>query len=959
MAEDIYRIRFEADLDEIRKDIKEVKRGFGEVDKSAEKAGKEVVKTFNKGAKSVDKLNDELKETQKTTKRGFGFKKIADDIKKTGTAAKKTDTSFKNLLKRGLQFIGLATVVSTVSRAFGRAAEFAKNFQSSLSSLRAITGASIPDMAFYSKTALEVAKSFEFGTTSAIAFIEGLKLVGSAKPELLENKELLAATTKQAIILSQAAGIDLVSSVAALGGTLNAFNEPATEAGNIINILAAASQKGSKEIPFVAAALTKAGAGAAIAGESIATTVAAIEILGKVIPQAEVAGTGLNSVLTIMQINAAKNGREFLGLQKELELLAPDLNDVTKLSGIFGREQLKIIQILIRGKDSLAKLTEEITDTSTAYEQAAINTDNLEGAQARLNNKWDATIHGAGGLGVALTSLVNFATDLVHEFDNLGAAMDANGLFGFGKKSIDEMSESTFQWFTETRKVQQEMSKLGLTSLDVLAKDVQGNTKLMIEAFQKTGLSVSEANDATKRYQEQLFETAKSQDANTSAGFRALQTGALLVAQNKKLEIATLKASAEGIKAFRGVNSSAYKEALQEINDKWKEVGDAAKESTEFGKLANKAGKKEAEERAEALKETAEAAKNVQKELTDEEKKARDKRNEAAKAQNDKALALTKSFADKLLDLGADTSAKQINLENARALESLEQIKTDETTKGLARQQIIEFFIEKRRLTLLKESEDKITAQIEANTKEADEFRKAEQERFDAIDQEAEDRRDDAKDRLVEMTSDILTLSTALGDGFSELFSGAEDSQKEFLKVSLINLLDYLRNFAILKAQEATIGSLASPESIATAGIAGIVKAAVLTGLITAAFAAAKSNIQSFHEGTENTSRGNVDSRGGFNAILHPNERVVPAKHNKYLEGIPNHKLPEMADLYRKMQTGNFSERMNSSVIVQNHFNADGIVGAVNGINPIEEIKQLNKNINKMMVNINKRTGFN
>lgn len=49
-----------------------------------------------------------------------------------------------------------------------------------------------------------------------------------------------------------------------------------------------------------------------------------------------------------------------------------------------------------------------------------------------------------------------------------------------------------------------------------------------------------------------------------------------------------------------------------------------------------------------------------------------------------------------------------------------------------------------------------------------------------------------------------------------------------------------------------------------------------------AALSAAVSNIEVFYEGTEDTGPGgNYDSKGGRPAIIHPNERIIPAKHNK------------------------------------------------------------------------------
>jgi len=82
--------------------------------------------------------------------------------------------------------------------------------------------------------------------------------------------------------------------------------------------------------------------------------------------------------------------------------------------------------------------------------------------------------------------------------------------------------------------------------------------------------------------------------------------------------------------------------------------------------------------------------------------------------------------------------------------------------------------------------------------------------------------------------------------------------------------------------------------------------AALAAGISAATFAVknAFTDLPAFYEGTEDTGRGgNVDNRGGFKAVLHPNERVVPDKYNKHLKGIKNYELPMMAQSYKMIPT--------------------------------------------------------
>ena len=58
--------------------------------------------------------------------------------------------------------------------------------------------------------------------------------------------------------------------------------------------------------------------------------------------------------------------------------------------------------------------------------------------------------------------------------------------------------------------------------------------------------------------------------------------------------------------------------------------------------------------------------------------------------------------------------------------------------------------------------------------------------------------------------------------------------------------------------------------------------------------------IPTFFEGTEDTGRHGegIDGRGGFHAILHPNERVIPKKQNDIIGDLSNQELASLAQQY-------------------------------------------------------------
>ena len=73
-------------------------------------------------------------------------------------------------------------------------------------------------------------------------------------------------------------------------------------------------------------------------------------------------------------------------------------------------------------------------------------------------------------------------------------------------------------------------------------------------------------------------------------------------------------------------------------------------------------------------------------------------------------------------------------------------------------------------------------------------------------------------------------------------------------------------------------------------------------------------SLPAFYEGTENTGLGgDVDNKGGFHAILHPNERVMTAEQNKQLDGLSNWELSNLGAMWKS------GELMQPTVVTQDN----------------------------------------
>lgn len=342
-------------------------------------------------------------------------------------------SAFQGIAKIGsyaAAFVGISTSIHAAVTAN-------MEFEKSLSSLRSLTGVSAQELNYFRAEAVKMAMD---STQSAVAMVDAYKLIGSQMPELLKNKEALSATARAAVTLAEAAEIDVPTAAKALTGSLNQMGASSASASEYINILAAASQQGSADIPYLNRAIENAGGTASAVGIKFNELVAAIEAIAPRITDASSAGTNLRNIFLTLEASADNNLKpSVVGLSTAIDNLSKKNLNATELTKMFGKESVTAAIALLQEKDAFDKLRVGIEGTNTAQEQARINTDNLAGSISKLQNAWTAfgtTMYGTNGyLKNAVDNLrdaVNWATRALAmsdqqkiEYDNQGNSAEA------------------------------------------------------------------------------------------------------------------------------------------------------------------------------------------------------------------------------------------------------------------------------------------------------------------------------------------------------------------------------------------------------------------------------------------------------------------------------------------------------------------------------------------------------
>jgi TP901 family phage tail tape measure protein len=434
-----------------------------------------VFKAVDKFSSVAGKVDRDLKKLQRN------FKKTDQAAKKTGKGMGKFTAALKKV-PGPLKALVAGMVGIT---AFKAAAKMANDFEDALLDLQAITGASGEDLAFLKQSAFELGTQF---AKTGGEVLTGMKLVASAKPELLENAKALKAVTKQALLLSQAAGIDMPTAANATAQALNIFGLEGKEAARIANLLAAESKFGASEIIDTSEALIKAGPAAKIAGMEVESLVAGIEALAKGGIKGPQAGTGLNS--TILKLSEA--GFDFskqsldevmLKIKDALEKIDDPAQRIAALTKLVGLENVKTAGALLTAAGSMDEYQKKITGTNVAQEQAAIRAKSLRFKIGQLGSiVEEKVVKTFEKMRPMVASVVDKVTEMVAELDpeTLEGIAAAFTVIGFALRGVLEVLDLMLMPIELALKFLVKMGKLiGLVGAEIATL---GGTDFLAEA---------------------------------------------------------------------------------------------------------------------------------------------------------------------------------------------------------------------------------------------------------------------------------------------------------------------------------------------------------------------------------------------------------------------------------------------------------------------------------------------
>lgn len=397
-------------------DGKEIKNDINSIDLEMKRLQRDI-KEMTRGSEEYNRTMAKIQHLQ-----GI-LKQHRQEIKGITTETKKATVSIGSMVDWFNRFGGVILSVIGFLTGFTlalRAIRDERNkLEESQAGLKALTGLDDDSIAWLTGQAKTLSTTMTKEglrvRQSAAEILDAFMLVGSAKPELLGDKEALKAVTEEAMRLQAAAkDITLNEAVDSLTLSLNQYGAAADQAGRFTNVLAAGSQAGSANIASQAKAIRNAGTAAASANVPIEQTVALIETLAYRGIKDEVAGTGLKKFFLVLQTGADETNPKIVGLDKALENLKNKNMDAGAIKKMFREEGYNTASVILQNTKMVKDFTAAVTGTNVAYEQAAINSDTAQAKLEQARNKMKlAAIDLGEKLNPALTVSTNMLTNVL------------------------------------------------------------------------------------------------------------------------------------------------------------------------------------------------------------------------------------------------------------------------------------------------------------------------------------------------------------------------------------------------------------------------------------------------------------------------------------------------------------------------------------------------------------------
>lgn len=360
-----------------------------------------------------------------------GMAKVSGESQKTATTMEAAGGKSK-LITTGIAAAGVAATALGVA-----AVRMAADFDASMSTVQANTGASADEMNQLRQAAIDAGTDTIYSATESADAINELGKAG------LSTSDILSGGLSGALNLAASDGMAVGDAAELMATTLKQFNLTGAESTQVADALAAGAGKAVGSAHDLGLALNQAGLVANSMGVSMQETTGTLAAFANAGMIGSDAGTSLKTMLqrlasptdkaqTLMDelgINVYDANGKFIGLAGAAGQLQNGLSGLSQqernaaLNTIFGADAVRAANVLYeQGAEGIDDWTKAVSQSGYAADLAAKKNDNLKGDLENLSGSFESLMIslGEGGQG-PLRSLVQTLDTLVDGFASLPA----------------------------------------------------------------------------------------------------------------------------------------------------------------------------------------------------------------------------------------------------------------------------------------------------------------------------------------------------------------------------------------------------------------------------------------------------------------------------------------------------------------------------------------------------------
>lgn len=397
-----------------------------EVDRNAKYVA-EAANSADKCASSIDKMGEEVTETKNE------LSEASEETKGFGDGLKGAlQVAAGNLISSGI-----SNITDAAKEAAEYVVEVGSAFESSMSKVEALSGASQEELDRMSDAAKRLGSNTKFSAKEVADGFSYMALAG------WDTQEMLSAIDG-IVNLAAASEMDLAEASDMVTDYLSAFGLSAADAGKMADQMAYAQANSNTTTTQLGEAFGNSAANMHAAGQSMESTTAILEAFANQGLKGSEAGTKLAAIMrditakmkdgkiqigdtAVEVMDAEGNFRDLTDILADVEDATEGMGDAEKASALAAtftsRSVSGLNMILNEGVDNVKSYKDELNNCDGAAEKTASTMqNNLQGAVTTLNSATE-------GLGIALyekvsgplTTAVNIATGLI---SGITAAID-------------------------------------------------------------------------------------------------------------------------------------------------------------------------------------------------------------------------------------------------------------------------------------------------------------------------------------------------------------------------------------------------------------------------------------------------------------------------------------------------------------------------------------------------------